>query len=173
LQSGIAYANITMNFCPGVLFTNMNNLKCDEGLFWDSHTDSEPVVRLLFDDPDAQSDSLFGAETKELGSVVKLFPDEPDGVCLFDLGADLSQPIIRLLPDNPSEEAVLRLRVQLLEAKLARQNAQKDFSERIDVDHLEWRRQQYKIQHLQVGNVMLMVLSLALMICAGCLAVIR
>ncbi len=156
------------------------NLKYDSNLFEDSHpeaeAESETVLRLVFDSPQVET-SLFGdaCDLKESASVVKLFPDEPDNIHLFDfdLETSASGPIVRLLPDNPSEEAVLRLRVQLLEAKLARQNAQLNFSERIDVDHLEWRKQQHRIQYLEVGNVLLMILTFALMICAGCLAVIR
>jgi hypothetical protein len=92
---------------------------------------------------------------------------------MFNCKVDPKQPIIRLLPDNPSEEAVLRLRVQLLEVKLARQNAQLDFAERIDVDHLEWKRQKNRIRSLQVGNFLLIILTAALMVGAGCLVVIR
>jgi hypothetical protein len=161
------------------------NLKRNDSFFWDNDlntdtgTDSKPIVRLVFDNPSTPSDSLFGfdlfglEESKEATSVVKLFPDESDEICFQSAESDLSQPIIRLLPDNPSEEAVLRLRLQLLEAKIARQNAQVKFAERIDVDHLEWRRQQHRIKYLEVGNVLLMVLTFALMIAAGCLAVIR
>lgn len=152
----------------------MNQLKCDDKLFWDSETDSEPVVRLVFDNPDADNKPLFGSEPlSEPSSVIKLFPDEPETSHSQGVNIDLSQPIVRLLPDSPSEEAVLRLRCQLLEAKLARQNAQIDFSERIDVDHMEWRKLQFKIQNLQMGNILLIFLTIALMICAGCLAVIR
>ena len=165
-----------LNFCPAFfLLGSMSNLKYDDKLFEDSCADSEPLIRLVFDIPSSETDSLFGNvdELKETGTVVKLFPDNHDDIRFLDLEAAASQPIIRLLPDNPGEEAVLRLRVQLLEAKLARQNAQINFSERIDVDHLEWRRQQNRLKYLEVGNILLMILTFALMVCAGCLAVIR
>jgi hypothetical protein len=128
-------------------------------------------LRLVFDTPETDNSSLFNNELVDPYSSIKLFPDELDDSS--DRHLDPNQPIIRLLPDNPGEEAVLRLRVQLLEVKLARQNAQLDFAERIDVDHLEWKRQKTLIQNLQVGNVLLTILSLALMIGACCMVVIR
>jgi hypothetical protein len=156
----------------------MNTAQRNDDLFMENSENSQPVLRLVFDNPEADFDrseadntSLFGEEPADPTSEIKLFPDELDDI--FESQLDPNQPIIRLLPDNPSEEAVLRLRVQLLEVKLARQNAQLNFAERIDVDHLEWKRQKNRIHSLQVGNFLLMILSLALMIGAGCLVVIR
>jgi hypothetical protein len=156
----------------------MNTVKRNDDLFMEDSNNSHPVLRLVFDNPEADLDksaadntSLFGDVLLDPTSEIKLFPDELDEIIESQL--EPNQPIIRLLPDNPSEEAVLRLRVQLLEVKLARQNAQLDFAERIDVDHLEWKRQKNRIHSLQVGNFLLIILSLALMIGAGCLVVIR
>ncbi|HEY9758367.1 MAG TPA: hypothetical protein V6C97_24590 [Oculatellaceae cyanobacterium] len=109
-------------------------------------------------------------ETKESAEIIQLFPDE---VRLFEDAEKLDEPVIQLLPENATEEELLRLKVKMLEAELARKSAQVNFAERIDVDHLEWRRQQNMIAHLQVGNVLLIILSIVLMISAGCLAVIR
>lgn len=148
----------------------MNSVKRSDNLFSDENVDTKPVLRLVFDQPETDNISLFSEELSEPTAHIKLFPDELDD---FATKLDPYQPCIRLLPDNPSEEAVLRLRVQLLEVKLARQNAQLNFAERIDVDHLEWKRQKNRIRSLQVGNFLLIVLSLALMIGAGCLVVIR
>jgi hypothetical protein len=130
----------------------------------------------------------FPLEQEKKGVVIPLFPDSSSEDCprLEFSDASVSSlfsenderrledlPIVRLLPDSPSEEAILKLRIQLLEAKLARHDAKLDFAERIDVDHLEWRRQRLLIEHLRVGNVLLTILSIVLVICAGCLAVIR
>jgi hypothetical protein len=149
----------------------MNSVNRNDELFIEESVDSQPVLRLVFDTPETDNSALFNNELVDPYSSIKLFPDELDDSS--DRLLDPDQPIIRLLPDNPSEEAVLRLRVQLLEVKLARQNAQLDFAERIDVDHLEWKRQKTLIQNLQVGNVLLTILSLALMIGACCMVVIR
>jgi hypothetical protein len=157
----------------------MNTVKRNDDLFTEDSEDSRPL-RLVFDNPETDFEnsktdniSLFSDEVVDptLENELfpdKLFPDELDD--MFNCKVDPKQPIIRLLPDNPSEEAVLRLRVQLLEVKLARQNAQLDFAERIDVDHLEWKRQKNRIRSLQVGNFLL---TAALMVGAGCLVVIR
>jgi hypothetical protein len=108
---------------------------------------------------------------QETAEIIQLFPDE---IALFeDSKENRDEPVIQLLPENPTEEEILRLKVKMLEAKLARRSAQLDFAERIDVDHLEWRKQQNAIRHLQAGNVLLIILSIVLMISAGCLAVIR
>ena len=107
----------------------------------------------------------------ETAEIIQLFPDD---LALFEDSNDKAdEPVIQLLPENPTEEEILRLKVKMLEAQLARQSAQLNFAERIDVDHLEWRKQQHAIRHLQVGNVLLIILSAVLMVSAGCLAVIR
>ncbi|HEY9684495.1 MAG TPA: hypothetical protein V6C86_23135 [Oculatellaceae cyanobacterium] len=137
------------------------------------HDNSEqlPILQLVqseivvFSPAEAKTD-----ETKESAEIIQLFPDE---VRLLEDAEKLDEPAIRLLPENASEEELLRLKVKMLEAELARKSAQVNFAERIDVDHLEWRRQQNMIAHLQVGNVLLIILSIVLMISAGCLAVIR
>lgn len=160
----------------------MNTVKRNDDLFVEDSENSRPL-RLVFDNPEpdfdrSKTDNLLLFSDEPVNPTVdeglfpdKLFPDELNDI--FSYKTDFDQPIIRLLPDNPSEEAVLRLRVHLLELKLARQNAQLDFAERIDVDHLEWKRQKNRIHSLQVGNFLLIILSLALMIGAGCLVVIR
>jgi hypothetical protein len=169
-----------MTFLPGfeIMTIPLNN---EDTSSRDTDSSSRPRMKLV-------TLEFNSEQTEKTGLVIPLFPDSSTEDCprlefsessvasLFTEDAERhleDLPIVRLLPDNPSEQAVLKLRIQLLEAKLARHNTQLDFAERIDVDHLEWRRQKLRIQQLQVGNFLLAVLSIVLVICAGCLAVIR
>ena len=151
----------------------MHELKRADNLFVENNPNSEPLAQLVFDNQYGAEQNLFGDVPDEPATVLKLFPDGDYSYRQLDLQTDPSQPVIQLLPDNPSEEAVLRLRVQLLEVKLARQNAQINFAERIDVDHLEWKRQKIRIQNLQAGNFLLIMLTCALLFGAGCMVVIK
>jgi hypothetical protein len=95
----------------------MNTVKRNDDLFTEDSEDSRPL-RLVFDNPETDFEnsktdniSLFSDEVVDptLENELfpdKLFPDELDD--MFNCKVDPKQPIIRLLPDNPSEEAVLR-----------------------------------------------------------------
>ena len=68
---------------------------------------------------------------------------------------------MHFVPDAPSEEAMLRLRLALLEAKMAREKAQTDFGERIDVDHHTWRKQKNDLLYLKDVNGVLLCIAAA------------
>ncbi len=152
------------NSCPNPDLSDRPRMKLVTLDFAMEADEKKGVVIPLF--PDSSLEDCPRLEFSDT-PVSSLFAESEEKRLLEDM------PIVRLLPDSPSEEAILKLRIQLLEAKLARHDAKLDFAERIDVDHLEWRRQRLLIEHLRVGNVLLTVLSIVLVICAGCLAVIR
>ncbi len=72
---------------------------------------------------------------------------------------------LQFIPDAPSEEAMLRLRLALLEAKMAREKVQTDFSERVDVEHHTWRKQKNDMRYLRdVNGILLVVAALSILL---------
>ena len=77
--------------------------------------------------------------------------------------SERSIPRIQLLPAGSCTESVLRLRLAMLEAEIARHKRLEDFAERIDVDHRLWIEQKSELKGLRTS------ISILVLLVAGCL----
>ena len=118
-----------------------------------------------------QSDDLRGIIQDALSAPAHIqftiMSDTPidDDYSLLDQKLNADKPRMQFVPDAPSEEAMLRLRLALLEAKMAREKVQADFSERIDVDHHSWRKQKTDLRYLKdVNGVLLVIAALSVLL---------